>query len=111
MMDPLVYLGISVLFAGLMVWAVMPLVHRRAARLIAEQQQAALLSPSLELDKNKLRADLAPSTHDLNEIVQRLKDRITTQSAELDKNAETITQLNVDRHLLKIELDALRLQY
>ena len=46
----------------------------------------------------------------LDEIVGQLKDKVAGQSAELDKNAKTITQLNVDRDLLKVELDVLRIQ-
>src|SRR5690349_2107511 len=81
MIEPLIYLGISFVFAGLIVWAIMPLVHRRAARLFDAR------------------------------VVGQLRDKVLGQSAELEKNAKTITQLNVDRDLLKVELDALRIQH
>ena len=100
MIEPLIYLGISFVFAGLIVWAIMPLVHRRAARSFEARQKVTLQSP------DHLSADIAPSPN-LDEIVGQLKDKVAGQSAELDKNAKTITQLNVDRDLLKVELDAL----
>lgn len=103
MIEPLIYFGISLLFAGLIVWAVMPLVHRRAARLFEARQQ-------VESRSQHLNNDLAP-LRDQDEIVELLKDKVAGQNAELDNNVKTITQLNIDRDLLKVELDALRIQH
>jgi len=42
MIEPILYLGISLLFAGLMAWAVTPLIRSRTAPLIAQERDAAL---------------------------------------------------------------------
>ena len=42
MIEPIFYLGISLLFAGLMAWAVTPLIRSRTAPLIAQERDAAL---------------------------------------------------------------------
>src|SRR5215471_15838478 len=106
MIEPLFYLGISLLFAGLIVWAIMPLVLRRAVQIIESRQQVTLRSlPTLKTD----RADAA-IIQDLEDTSKQLGDKVASQSCELDRNAETITQLTVDRDILKIQLDTLRIQ-
>jgi hypothetical protein len=110
MIEPLIYFGISLLFAALMVWAVMPLVLRRAARIIEARQQVPYPSPAaLETGKESLRAD-APTIRDLQDIAKQLGDTVASQRLELEKDAAIINQVKVDRDILKIELEALRVQ-
>jgi len=59
---------------------------------------------------NELRAEVATSPRSLEEIVQQLRDKVATQSAELAKNNEAISQLKIERDILKIEVDALPIQ-
>ena len=110
MIEPLIYFGISLLFAALMVWAVMPLVFRRTVRTIeARQQMASQPLAVLETDKEPLRADAA-TIRDLEDMTKQLRDTVALQRFELEKNAEIIRQVKVDRDILKIELEAFRVQ-
>jgi hypothetical protein len=66
MIEPIVYLGISFLFAGLIAWAAMPLVRSRTARLTAQQifklldsyLEAELDKKSDEIDRLKRECDV-----------------------------------------------------
>jgi len=110
MIEPIIYLSISFVFSGLIVWAVMSLVHRRAARLAVARLEAAVPGQTFQADRDQLHTDPAPSHRDMEAITEQLKDRIATQTTELNKNIEIIAQLKTDRDLLKIEHDALHIQ-
>ena len=63
MIEPIIYLGISFLFAGLMAWAVTPLIRSRTALLIAQERDAALQA----FEHSKSDLDIK------NQLVLRLK--------------------------------------
>jgi hypothetical protein len=112
MIEKIMYLGIGILFAGLIGVAVMPLVHGRAVRLTIRRLEAALPQSMEEIqaDKDLLRAEFAMSTRRLEMSVEQLKTKSTSQLAELGRKGDSINRLKVERDALKVEIVALKTQ-
>jgi hypothetical protein len=95
MIEQIMYFGIGFLVTALLGLVVIPLVHRRAARLTIRRLQATMPASMVQIqaEKDKLRAEFAQSTRRLEMGVEALKTKNIGQTTELDKKVHTITQL------------------
>jgi chromosome segregation ATPase len=98
MIEPMMFIGIGFLVAGLLVIGVIPLVHARAVRLTMRRLEA--LNPvsmaEIQADKDQLRAEFAMSTRRLEMNVEQLKAKTTNQLAEIGKKSEAIGRLKLE---------------
>ena len=95
MVEPIMYVGIGFLVAGLLVIGVIPLVHARAVRLTMRRLEALtpLSMGEIQAEKDQLRAEFAMSTRRLEMSVEQLKAKTTNQLSELGKKSEAIARL------------------
>jgi chromosome segregation ATPase len=95
MIEPIMYFGIGFLVAALLGLLFVPLVHNRAVRLTRQRLEAAtpLSIAEIRADKDQLRAEFAMSTRRLEINVDQMKNKTTTQLAELGKKSDAINQL------------------
>jgi chromosome segregation ATPase len=95
MIEPIMYFGIGFLVAALFGLLFVPLVHNRAVRLTMRRLEAAtpLSMAEIRADKDQLRAEFAMSTRRLEMSVEQMKNRTSTQLAELGKKTDAINQL------------------
>src|SRR6266702_3209368 len=111
MIEPIMFVGIGFLVAGLLVIGVIPLVHARAVRLTMRRLEALtpLSMAEIQADKDQLRAEFAMSTRRLemskkSEEVGRLKVELAEKSAALFAlEAGGKKKLNDDLQNLPIE--------
>lgn len=98
MVEPIMYLGIGFLIAALLALMVMPLVHNRAVRLTTRRLEAAtpVSMAEIQADKDQLRAEFAMSARRLEMSVDQLKNKTTSQLAELGKKSDAINRLRVE---------------
>src|SRR4026209_2748429 len=98
MIEPIMFVGIGFLVAGLLVIGVIPLVHARAVRLTQRRLEALtpLSMAEIQADKDQLRAEFAMSTRRLEMSVEQMKTRSTSQLAELGKKGDAINRLKVE---------------
>ena len=98
MIEPIMYFGIGFLVAALVGLVVVPLVHGRAVRLTMRRLEAAtpLSMAEIQADKDQLRAEFAMSTRRLEMSVEQLKNRTTSQLAELGKKGDAINRLKIE---------------
>src|SRR6267154_2947627 len=98
MIEPIMFVGIGFLVAGLLVIGVIPLVHARAVRLTMRRLEAAtpLSMAEIQADKDQLRAEFAMSTRRLELSVEQMKTKTTSQLAELGKKTDAINRLKVE---------------
>jgi len=98
MVEPIMYFGIGFLVAALIGLIVVPLVHGRAVRLTMQRLEAAtpLSMAEIQADKDQLRAEFAMSTRRLEMSVEQLKNKSTSQLAELGKKADAINRLKAE---------------
>jgi chromosome segregation ATPase len=98
MIEPIMYFGIGFLVAALVGLVVIPLVHGRAVRLTMRRLEAAtpLSMAEIQADKDQLRAEFAMSTRRLEMSVEQLKNRTTSQLAELGKKGDAINRLKIE---------------
>jgi len=98
MLEPIMYISIGFLIAGLLVLGVLPLVHARAVRLTTRRLES--LSPlslsEIQADKDRLRAEFAMSTRRLEMSVEQLKAKTTSQLAEIGKKSDAIGRLKLE---------------
>ncbi len=89
MLEPIMYIGIGFLVAGLLVIGVIPLVHARAVRLTMRRLEALtpLSMAEIQADKDQLRAEFAMSTRRLEMNVEQMKAKTTNQLAEIGKTS------------------------
>ena len=107
-MEPIVYIGMGFLCAGLVGVAVLPLVRARAVRSMSQQLEAAIqLLTKIRADKNHLRAELATLTRRVEEKAEEFNNRNTSHRVELSKKSDEINRLKLERNLLKLEIDVL----
>jgi chromosome segregation ATPase len=80
---------------GLMI---VPLVHNRAVRLTTRRMEAAtpLSMAEIQADKDQLRAEFAMSARRLEMNVDQLKNKTTSQLAELGKKADAINRMKIE---------------
>jgi chromosome segregation ATPase len=98
MIEPIMYFGIGFLVAALIGLVVIPLVHGRAVRLTMQRLEAAtpLSMAEIQADKDQLRAEFAMSTRRLEMSVEQLKNRTTSQLAEIGKKGDAINRLKIE---------------
>ena len=98
MVEPIMYLAIGFLLSMLCGLMVMPLVHNRAVRLTTRRMEAAtpLSMAEIQADKDQLRAEFAMSARRLEMSVEQLKNKTTSQLAELGKKSDSINRLKIE---------------
>jgi hypothetical protein len=98
MIEPIMYIGIGFLFAGLLVIGVIPLVHGRAVRLTRRRLEAAtpMSLAEIQAEKDQLRAEFAMTTRRLEMSVEQMKTKSNNQLAELGKKSEAIGRLRLE---------------
>jgi chromosome segregation ATPase len=98
MIEPIMYIGIGFLVAGLLVIGVIPLVHARAVRLTLRRLEA--LTPisraEIQADKDQLRAEFAMLVTRLELNIERLKAKTVSQAAEMGRKSEAISRLKFE---------------
>lgn len=112
MIESIMYCGIGFLFAALIGLAVFPLVRGRAVRLTMRRLQHAipLSMTEIQADKDLLRAEFAMSTRRLEMSVDRLKNKTTSELAELAKKGDAINTLKIEQDEKNVEIIALKTQ-
>jgi chromosome segregation ATPase len=98
MIEPIMYLAIGFLLSMLCGLMIVPLVHNRAVRLTTRRLEAAtpLSMAEIQADKDQLRAEFAMSARRLEMNVEQLKNRTTSQLAELGKKTDAINRMKVE---------------
>jgi chromosome segregation ATPase len=98
MVEPIMYIGIGFIVAGLLVLGVIPLVDARAVRLTMRRLEA--LTPSsmaeVQAEKDLLRAEFAMSTRRLELSLEQMKTKTTTQLVDIGKKTEAISHLKFE---------------
>src|SRR2546430_17055569 len=98
MIEPIMFVGIGFLVAGLLVIGVIPLVPARAVRLTQRRIEALtpLSMAEIQADKDQLRAEFAMSTRRLEMSVEQMKAKTSSQLAEIGKKSEAIGRLKLE---------------
>src|SRR5258705_9023610 len=98
MIEPIMYLAIGFLVSMLFGLMIVPLVHNRAVRLTTRRLEAAtpLSMAEIQADKDQLRAEFAMSARRLEMNVEQLKNRTTSQLAELGKKTDAINRMKIE---------------
>ena len=98
MIEPIMYLAIGFLVSMLCGLMIVPLVHNRAVRLTTRRLEAAtpLSMAEIQADKDQLRAEFAMSARRLEMSVDQLKNRTTSQLADLGKKTDAINRMKIE---------------
>src|SRR3954465_5831613 len=98
MIEPIMYLAIGFLISMLFGLMIVPLVHNRAVRLTTRRLEAAtpLSMAEIQADKDQLRAEFAMSARRLEMSVDQLKNKTTSQLAELGKKTDAINRMKLE---------------
>src|SRR5215470_11550455 len=98
MIEPIMYVAIGFLVSMLCGLMIIPLVHNRAVRLTTRRLEAAtpLSMAEIQADKDQLRAEFAMSARRLEMSVEQLKNRTTSQLAELGKKTDAINRMKIE---------------
>src|SRR5205085_4257135 len=98
MIEPIMYLAIGVVVSMLFGLMIVPLVHNRAVRLTTKRLEAAtpLSKAEIQAEKDQLRAELAMSARRLEMSVDQLKNKTTSQLAELGKKSDAINRMKFE---------------
>jgi chromosome segregation ATPase len=98
MIEPIMYLAIGFLLSMLFGLMIVPLVHNRAVRLTTRRLEAAtpLSMAEIQADKDQLRAEFAMSARRLEMSVEQLKNKTTSQLAELGKKSDAINRMKIE---------------
>jgi len=98
MVEPIMYLAIGFLVSMLFGLMIVPLVHNRAVRLTTKRMEAAtpLSMAEIQADKDQLRAEFAMSARRLEMSVDQLKNKTTSQLAELGKKSDAINRMKIE---------------
>jgi chromosome segregation ATPase len=98
MIEPIMYLAIGFLVSMLFGLMIVPLVHNRAVRLTTRRLEAAtpLSMAEIQADKDQLRAEFAMSARRLEMNVEQLKNRTTSQLADLGKKTDMINRMKIE---------------
>src|SRR6187551_204931 len=98
MIEPIMYLAIGFLVSMLFGLMIVPLVHNRAVRLTTRRLEAAtpLSMAEIQADKDQLRAEFAMSARRLEMNVDQLKNKTTSQLAELGKKTDAINRMKLE---------------
>jgi chromosome segregation ATPase len=98
MVEPIMYLAIGFLVSMLFGLMIVPLVHNRAVRLTTKRLEAAtpLSMAEIQADKDQLRAEFAMSARRLEMSVDQLRNKTTSQLAELGKKSDAINRMKLE---------------
>src|SRR6202171_5405716 len=98
MVEPIMYLSIGFLVSMLFGLMIVPLVHNRAVRLTTKRMEAAtpLSMAEIQADKDQLRAEFAMSARRLEMNGDQLKNKTTSQLAELGKKTDAINRMKLE---------------
>src|SRR3954469_16400818 len=98
MIEPIMYFGLGFLVAILLALIIVPFVHGRAVRLTTRRLEAAtpLSMAEIQGDKDQLRAEFAMSTRRLEMSVDQLKNKTTSQLADLGKKTDAINRMKIE---------------
>src|SRR6202045_3892932 len=98
MIEPIMYLAIGFLVSMLCGLMIVPLVHNGAVRLTTRRMEAAtpLSMAEIQADKDQLRAEFAMSARRLEMNVDQLKNKTTSQLAELGKKSDAINRMKIE---------------
>src|SRR6266550_35361 len=98
MIEPIMYLAIGFLISMLFGLMIVPLVHNRAVRLTTRRLEAAtpLSMAEIQADKDQLRAEFAMSARRLEMSVDQLRNKTTSQLAELGKKSDAINRMKIE---------------
>ena len=98
MIEPIMYLAIGFLVSMLCGLMIVPLVHNRAVRLTTRRLEAAtpLSMAEIQADKDQLRAEFAMSARRLEMSVEQLKNRTTSQLADLGTKTDAINRMKIE---------------
>jgi chromosome segregation ATPase len=98
MIEPIMYSAIGFLVSMLFGLMIVPLVHNRAVRLTTRRLEAAtpLSMAEIQADKDQLRAEFAMSARRLEMNVDQLKNKTTSQLAELGKKSDAINRMKIE---------------
>ncbi len=98
MVEPIMYLAIGFLVSMLFGLMILPLVHNRAVRLTTRRMEAAtpMSMAEIQADKDQLRAEFAMSARRLEMSVEQLKNKTTSQLAELGKKTDAINRMKLE---------------
>ncbi|WP_213769397.1 hypothetical protein [Bradyrhizobium sp. dw_78] len=98
MVEPIMYLAIGFLISMLCGLMIIPLVHNRAVRLTTRRIEAAtpLSMAEIQADKDQLRAEFAMSARRLEMNVDQLRNKTTSQLAELGKKTDAINRMKLE---------------
>ncbi|WP_029587217.1 hypothetical protein [Bradyrhizobium sp. URHD0069] len=98
MIEPIMYLAIGFLLSMLFGLMIVPLVHSRAVRLTTKRLEAAtpLSMAEIQADKDQLRAEFAMSARRLEISVDQLRNKTTSQLAELGKKTDAINRMKIE---------------
>jgi chromosome segregation ATPase len=98
MIEPIMYLAIGFLVSMLFGLMIVPLVHNRAVRLTTKRLEAAtpLSMAEIQADKDQLRAEFAMSARRLEMSVEQLRNKTTSQLAELGKKSDAINRMKIE---------------
>ncbi|HEV7600426.1 MAG TPA: hypothetical protein VGO49_09230 [Bradyrhizobium sp.] len=98
MIEPIMYLAIGFLVSMLFGLMIVPLVHNRAVRLTTKRLEAAtpLSMAEIQADKDQLRAEFAMSARRLEMSVDQLRNKTTSQLAELGKKSDAINRMKLE---------------
>jgi chromosome segregation ATPase len=98
MIEPIMYLAIGFLVSMLFGLMIVPLVHNRAVRLTTRRLEAAtpLSMAEIQADKDQLRAEFAMSARRLEMSVEQLRNKTSSQLAELGKKTDAINRMKLE---------------
>ena len=98
MVEPIMFFGLGFLAASLIGLIIVPFVHGRAVRLTVRRLEAAtpLSMAEIQADKDQLRAEFAMSARRLEMSVDQLKNKTTSQLAELGKKSDAINRMKIE---------------
>jgi chromosome segregation ATPase len=98
MIEPIMFIGIGFLVAGLLLIGAIPMVHARAVRLTQRRLEAMTPMSMAEIhaDKDQLRAEFAMSTRRLEMSVDQMKAKTSSQLAEIGKKSEAVGRLKLE---------------
>jgi chromosome segregation ATPase len=97
MIEPIMYMAIGFLLAGLLVLGFIPLVHARAVRLTTKRLEAVtpMSMAEIQAEKDQLRAEFAMTIRRLEMNVEQLKAKEISHLAEIGKKGEAIGRLKI----------------
>jgi chromosome segregation ATPase len=98
MVEPIMFIGIGFLVAGLLVIGVIPLVHARAVRLTMRRLEAStpMSMAEIQAEKDQLRAEFAMTMSRVEMTVEQMKAKAASQLAEIGRKSEAIGRLKFE---------------